>query len=408
VLRGGGADYTYSTKKPEFVTHSGRESRGVWFDGTGDFLTFVSHKKGYRPQATPYGCIVRHPDGYMDYVFRNDLPVDVREEGRVFSGTAGFIRRKQDEKELAVFHGSRIGADGFEMQVWHPAAGLSAVFTNPARIRGRFCCKDTTEVTFKWEKELPPALHFYVDGEKQPVAAVEDGFTATFPAGKHEWNISDGLPVLPVPRIACTRNKNRQVEVTVASVTGATGYRFEYSTDAGKNWTVSGEQLQPKRVFRPVSGEAKGYVRITAVNREHVSCPSIIYPVYFTAERPHFPDGLHVSPEKRQACLYWGKVLGCDRYKLYRRSGDGKPWKLLYSGSDTRFTDSTCIEGVICEYAVSALNGNGESNRSHTVTTDPSGWPNFVPVANEPFRRVIGGENPIDNDGNMTPIYYPE
>jgi hypothetical protein len=408
VLKGGGPDYTYSTKKPERATHSGRESRGVWFDGTGDFLTFVSHKKGYEPQAASYGCIVRTPEGYTDYVFRNDLPVDVREEGCVFSGTAGFIRRKQREKELAVFHGTRIGADGFEIQVRQAAAGLSAAFTDLAHIRGRFSGKDATEVAFKWEKGLPSALHFYVDGEKQPVVATEDGFSVTFPAGKHDWNISDGLPVLPVPRIAGTRNKNRQVEVTVSPVPGATGYRFEYSTDAGKNWTVSGEQSQLKRTFRPVSGESKGYVRITAVNREHASRPSVIYPVYFTAERPHFPDGLHVSPEKEQARLHWGKVLGCNQYRLYRKDGDGKSWKLLYTGSDNRFVDPACTEGVICEYAVSALNGNGESDRSHAVTTDPSGWLNFVPVANEPFRRVVGGENPKDNDGNATPVYYPE
>ncbi|MDR2139716.1 MAG: hypothetical protein LBP50_09225 [Tannerella sp.] len=408
VLKGGGADYTYSTKKPEFVTHSGRESRGVWFDGTGDFLTFVSHRKGYRPQATPYGCIVRTPEGYTDYVFRNDLPVDVREEGCLFSGTAGLIRRKQVERELAVFHGSRIGADGFEMQIRHLGAGLSAVFTDPVRVRGRFYCKDAAEVTFKWEKGLPPALHCYADGEELPVVTAENGFTVTFPAGKHVWNISDGLPVLPVPRIAGTRNRNGQVEVTVVPVAGASGYRFEYSTDAGKNWTAAGEQSQPKRVFRPRSGEAKGYVRIAAVNREHASPPSIIYPVYFTTARPHFPDGLRVVPEKGQTCLHWGKVLGCDRYGLYRRNREGQPWKRLYFGSDTRFVDPTCTEGMICEYAVSAFNGNGESDRSHAVTTDPLSWLNFVPVANEPFRRVIGGENPVDNDGNATPTYYPE
>jgi hypothetical protein len=198
------------------------------------------------------------------------------------------------------------------------------------------------------------------------------------------------------------------VEIILSPVSGAAGYRFEYSTDAGQTWQLSGEQAQPKRTFRPVSGEAKGYVRVRAVNREHTSRPSRIYPVYFTDRPPHFPDGLKVLPEKSRSILTWGSVLGCNQYKLYKRSNAGKAWTLLYTGTDNRFVDTACPENVICEYAVTSVNGNGESDRSNPVTTDPDSWLNFVPVKGEPFRRVIGGENPVDNEGNTTPSYYPE
>jgi hypothetical protein len=407
VIKGGGADYTYSKQKTECITHSGRESKGVWFDGTGDFLTFVSHKKGYEQQPKPYGCVIRSPEGNTDYLFRNDLPVEVNEGGNLFAGTAGFIRLLPDRKELAIFHGSRIGVGGFEIQPHHSAAGLSAVVKDTENVEGQFYCMEQADVTFKWEKGLPSALNVYVDGVKQQGVVGGNEITVTIPAGKHVWNISKGLPALLKPRIEYTRNDKQKVEVAAAPVPGATGYRFEYSTDAGRTWTAVKEQPQYKRTFLPQSGERKGYIRVTAVNREHESAPSVIYPVYYTSAKPHFPDGLKLVTDDDRVDLTWGKVLGCHQYKLYKKAGNGA-WKLLYSGNGNRFADKQYVKDALYEYAVSAVNGNGESLRSNPVTTDPDSWLNFTPVKGEPFRRVIGKENPVDNEGNDTPSYYPE
>jgi len=407
VIKGGGADYTYSAKKAEYTKHEGRESKGIWFDGTGDFLTFVSHKKGFSNQQTPYGCIITTPDGDTDYIFRNDVPVSVNENNLTFRGSAGFVRIKSTHKEFAMFQGNRIGIDDFEIRTQHAESGLSGVFADREEIKGHYYSMTESVVTFSWEKGLPAAIHVYIDGVKQKTTTHANEVSVTFPAGKHIWNITKGLADLPKPKIQYTINKNHKAEVAVYPVSGATSYRFEYSTDAGNTWIGIGEQSQNTMIVSSQKNEKKGYVRITALNKEHTSEPSVIYPVYFTAEKPHHPDGLKIALEDHAVQLTWGKVLGCREYKVYKKNGN-HPFELIYSGNGNEFSDKRYKKGEIVEYAVSAINGNGESKLSNPVTTDLTSWLNFTPVKGEPFRRVVGKENPIDNEGNTTSLYYPD
>jgi len=407
VLKGGGADYTYSTKKAEYTIHSGRESKGVWFDGTGDFLTFVSHKKGYTGLPTSYGCIISTPEGFSDHIFRNDLTVNVNEDNITFEGTSGFVRMKPAHKELAIFHGSRIGVDGFEIKPQSEKAGLSAIMLNNENVKGQYYCMEETAVSFKWKNGLPARLNIYVDGVKQKPVVQGDEMCINFPAGKHIWNITKGLPDLPRPQIKYTIHKNNDAEVEVYPVPGAKNYRFEYSINADENPVWKKEQSQRKLTIKPQKNEKKGYVRITALNDEHTSLPSVIYPVYFTQEKPHFPDGLKVIPEDDHVRLSWGKVLGCKDYKVYKKEDDNS-FRLIYSGANNTFSDHRYKKGDVYEYVVSAVNGNGESKMSLPVTTDLNSWLHFTPKKGERFRRVVTKEDPVDNEGNKTSSYYPE
>jgi hypothetical protein len=407
VIKGGGANYTYSREKSEYTIHSGRESKGIWFDGTGDFLTFVSHKKGFTNEQTPYGCIIYTPEGNNDYIFRNDLPVEVDENNMTFSGTAGFIRIKPTHKELAIFHGNRIGVDGFEIRTQNEEAGLSALFTSREEMKGQYYYIDESVVTFRWEGNIPANLNIYVDGIKQKAVTNGNEISVTFPAGKHIWNITKGLPDLPKPQIHYTVNKNNKVDMEVYPVPGAKNYRFEYSIDAGKTWMWEKEQSRNKMSIKPQQNERKGYVRISALNSDHISLPSVIYPVYFTSEKPHYPDGLKVTLEDNFAQLTWGKVLGCNEYKVYKKNGNNS-LRLIYSGNVNEFIDRQYKKGEVSEYTVSAVNGNGESELCNLVTTDLNSWLNFTPMKGEPFRRVVAKEDPVDNEGNTTSFYYPE
>lgn len=408
VVKGGGADYTFSTKKTECITHTGRESKGIWFDGTGDFLTFVSHKKGFSQTPTAYGCIISTPDGNSDFIFRNDEPVLVKEPGIAFEGTAGFIRNQKEEQEFAIFHGNRIGNDDFEILPASTDAGLSAVYRDKENIKGEFYCMKETQVTFKWNDQVPAGIRFYLDGNKQNISVSGNSLTLSFPSGRHIWNITKGLPDLLRPEFAHTRNSNQKVEVCMEPVTGAGSYRFEYSTDAGKTWNVYKEQAQNKLTVSPLGNEKKGYIRAFALNKEHTSSASVIYPLYFTGEKPHYPDGLKLELLDKEVSLSWGKVLGCREYKLYKKTGNGS-YKLIYTGESNTFKDRLPAGGVINAYTVSTRNGNGESEQCLPVDTDPDSWLNFDPVKGEPFRRTVTVKGAIDNDGNrVTTTYYPE
>jgi hypothetical protein len=407
AIKSGGANYVYTPEPPERISVSGRESKGVWFDGTGDMMTFVSHKKGYKSKPMPYGCIITSPTGVTDYIFRNEVPVDVTDPDRVFSGTAGFLRTLLSGQELAIFHGSRIGNADFEIKPQDEDAGLSAVFTDREHISGRYYCLQEANVTFRWTQGIPPALHFYLDGVKQDVSLQDNELTVGFPKGKHLWTLTTGLPDIPRPQIDYTRNNKGKVELAVQPVAGAQSYRCEYSTDA-ETWTVQKEQTGHLFVFTPVGKETKGYIRITAVNREKSGEPSVIYPVYYTSARPHYPDGLKLKIDEKQVTATWGKVLGCNNYRLYRRVRGGS-YKPVYTGSGNQYVDKFPATSRIYEYAVSTFNGNGESVLCNAVTTDPDNWLNFEPVKGEPFRRTVTIESSVDNDGNkMSSSYYPE
>jgi hypothetical protein len=57
---------------------------------------------------------------------------------------------------------------------------------------------------------------------------------------------------------------------------------------------------------------------------------------------------------------------------------------------------------------VTAVNGNGESDKCAWIDTDPDSWLNFDPVPGEPFRRVASKWGGNDNTGDKTDLYYPQ
>ena len=408
VVKGGGAGYTATKGKPEFSTHTGRETKGIWFDGTGDCLTFVSHKKGFSQKPALFGCIVTSPEGRMDYIFRNDIPVKVNENQLVFEGTAGLIRQREAGKqEWVMFHGTKIGNDRLTLDVSDTDVGVSAVYTSDSHLNGEFDCSSGATICFRWKNEIPSNLKFYVDGKLQVANTQGNSLTVEIPGGKHIWTLTESLPGLPRPVVQQIRNEKGKVWLALKPIPGASQYRFEYSSEGDTGWSTLNVQSSPEVVIRRSGTEQKGYIRATAINEEHESRTSVIYPVYFTSERPHFPDGLKVKIRTESVQLTWGNVWGCDEYKLYKRSKGSRTFQLIYKGAENQFTDKR-VGQEVCEYAVTAVNGNGESALSVPVDTDPTSWLNFDPVPGEPFRRVLSKWSGVDNSGEKGEVYYPD
>jgi hypothetical protein len=410
IIKAGGIGTYSSNGKVDKTEIFGKESKGVWYDGSGDFMTFVSHKKGYQAKQTSFGGIITSPQGQKDYVFRNDTPVEVHEEDIVFSGTAGFIREKEEgKKELALFHGTLIGSSGVEISTNNSDCGISAVIGTGNEISGRYFCARESKIEFSRVNGLLAGVEFYLDGVKQPVKIAEDKLIVSFPSGEHLWNLTSGLPDLVRPEIDFTRNEKGKVILGIHAVSGANLYRFEYSTDVGKTWTKLKDQSSVTIKIGSSKGELKGYVRSVALNKTHESQPSVIYPVYFTSEKPHYPDGLRLNIETGKFDLTWGRVLGCTQYRLYRRIKGSAKFQMIYRGEDSSFSDQSIHPDTIYEYAVTTVNGNGESNRSNSVNTNPSSWLNFDPMPGEPFRRSVNlYDGSRDNSGTPVDLYYPE
>lgn len=408
-VKGGGPGYVFWDTKPDEIHITGPRTKGIWFDGTGDFLTFVSHKKGYTTAKATYGCVVTSPEGLRDYIFMTDSPVKtavgVGSDSVFFEGTAGYVRTLScGNQEWALFHGDMIGNSDFAIRPVAGNPGINAKVENPDEISGRIYSPGEGAVEFEW-KNLPKGVSIYIDGVKQAVRPVGNKLIVEFPSGAHKWNITKGLPDLMTPEISYTENRKGAVALAVKSVASATGYAYEYSTDQGRTWEKLKSSRSNSILLKPVQGEEKGYVRVKAVNRDKESEPSVIYPVYFTSEPPSAPAGLDVSINGGSRTLTWGHVLGCNKYCLYRQLS-GEKYELIYTGSESVYVDTDNHDGVVM-YAVSAVNGNGESEMSSPVTDDPACLLNYKPIEEDRFRRsvIIGGGKDLHD--NPVPTYYP-
>lgn len=387
--------------------HKGKESKGVWYDGMGDMMTFVSHKKGFDIVPADYGCIITNSNGNKDYIFRNDTPVDIEDSDFIFSGTAGFIRHKPNVSEWLLFHGTRIGNKDFEIKVSHTDVGISAIYSGTDEVHGQCTAPEDCEITFRWNKSWNKLPDFYLDGAKQTVIAEANGIKVSIPKGKHVWNMGK-LPFPCRPVIQSTKNAKGKVELTVKPVDGAMNYRYEYSADGCKSWQIIKGHGPNKIVLSSLSGEKKGHIRVVAVNTEYESEPSIVYPVYYTREKPPHPDGLKLARTSAGLYLTWGEVLGCTGYRLYRRDKGTQRYNPVYEGRQPVYEDIRIKADAQYEYVVTAVSGNGESAYSFPVDNDPDSWLNFDPVPGEPFRRVSSRFHGKDNMENPVNIYYPQ
>src|SRR5690606_36087391 len=145
------------------------------------------------------------------------------------------------------------------------------------------------------------------------------------------------------------------------------------------------------------------HLRVTAANSEHESPVSQEYPVYFTEDAPPHPEGLKVRHDSMQVGLSWGQVLGCRHYRIYRKM-KGKPgYEKVYDGDQTKFNDKGLKPSEIYEYTVTAVNGNGESEKSHPVTTDADSWLHLEPDGHKKFRRLYTAAGP-----DPSRLFYPD
>jgi hypothetical protein len=110
-------------------------------------------------------------------------------------------------------------------------------------------------------------------------------------------------------------------------------------------------------------------------------------------------------------------------YRLYRRAAGEKEFRLASKGLDRSFEDkqpgiqaslpkpdpTAETRATLIEYCVTAVNGNGEGQRSRIADTNPGSWRNWDPMPGEPFRRVFEDDAPSASIkvAAKWPRYYP-
>lgn len=138
------------------------------YSGKGDFLTVVAPSE-VKAEAKPFGATVNG-----EYVFASQSPTELKEGPAVFAGTYGYARANQ----LALFQGTKIGLNGFEIRRDGGDFGVSAAFDQGA-IKGRLVGRSGGKVSI-----VPPSgfnagkANVTIDGK--PVAHTMEQGAITF------------------------------------------------------------------------------------------------------------------------------------------------------------------------------------------------------------------------------------
>ena len=412
-----GASGNRETQKTEINTVS---STGVWFDGIGDSLAVISHRKDIQSESTNFGCRVTLP-GIEDLVFRKPHTVHFKENNLIFSGTAGLIRTEGTRIEFSLFHGTRIAVRGLLFETNDEDLGIGGRIQNGKEPTGKFYAYKPSELTLTTQG-LAQGTHLFVDGISHGEITEKSSLTVQLKQGEHSWELSTTLPTPCAPSIIRTENYTGGARIIGAPVASATHYRLELSLDNGVTWSKVKTQANPVFTIEGLKNETKVHVRFTALNEVHESLPGAEYPLYVSDKPPQTPDGLRLKLKKGQAKLSWGEILGASEYRLYGRTCPDKEFKLLYKGIECSLTDNREIieasnakpsntpvnpkAGVI-EYCVTAVNDNGESKRSRIANTDPASWRNWDPSPGERFRRLTNVSEDYMHPNTDAPKYYP-
>jgi len=416
LVRGGNGD-PRATQRTEIQTAA---TTGVWFDGTGDSMAVVSHRKDIEVVAKFFGCTV-HAPGVDDLVFCNPTPVSFEEGTDVFTGTSGLIRRTESKKEFALFHGTRIGVEGIVFTTEDTDLGIGGTAIHGQPVRGVYYAPRPSSVKIT-SPTITAKMLFYVDGQARKDHHEAGSIVLHLEAGLHRWELAEALPVPMAPRIVRTENFSGGAHVLVDPVASADRFRLDVSVDAGSTWLPVLVQAQPVFKLSGLPNDKKVHVRALAINAQHESSPGSEYPVYITSQVPHAPDGLRVALAAGAATLTWGEVLGVSEYKLYTRPAGSEEFHLLYRGHERTYVDKqqgiqTCsaiprasgppTQPNLIEYCIAAVNGNGEGAKSRIVDTDPASWRNWDPMPGEAFRRVEGFTPDTPASSSPWARYYP-
>ncbi len=368
-----------------------------------------------------------------DRIFRDTKTIAYYKNDEAFLGKAGMIRTRADRStEMAIISGSKISAAGLGLAVpEQDEVGISASFTNPERVSGRYFAPKASTLILQFKNaKIPESAVFYIDGTKQNAGFAKGSLTVTLSPGQHDWEITSGLPVPQAPTVLRTENMSGGASVFFSQVAGADRYRLEVSQDGGHTCANAAQGSHSPLKIQGLPNGKKVHVRVIAANAERESAPGREYPLYVTGQKPLPPDGLDLVLSSRQIDLSWGEVLGVTKYRLYRRQKGENGWKLIYEGLDRAYRDAnlagvippTALPGrednvlfdfstvTIYDYAVASVNGNGEGAKSFVADSDPTGWRNWWP-AGQPrqFKRQTGfWLPPYVSEDTVPPAHYPQ
>lgn len=358
----------YGIKNYAMTEHFTPQSKGKWFEGSGDCMAVISHRSDLEVSDTDYGCIVTGAD-LTDYII-NDVKVHTFMHDNIeFIGKIGVIRKSANgNTTVSVIDGSSIRIGDFFIQT--KDVSLCLTFTQN-RIYGKVYIAHNGNLQISGVN-----APIYIDFE-----CAED--LSALPCGTHTIEITDAVMTPSKPIILGISGR----KVKYAPSKGADRHIFEYSTD-GANFTETTEY----EIFHL---KQKAILRIKGISNGVTSEYSNEYPYLPVSDVPAPPDGLRIY--KKTAT--WGKVYGVTEYRLYKL-GSNTP---LYSGKENTVTVDG--KGV---YYVTSVNEYGESLPSYAFDCQNPILNFYPPTYGQAFSREYAYLKPPYYTGEKPDLTYPD
>ena len=119
------------------------------------------------------------------------------------------------------------------------------------------------------------------------------------PAGEYRWEYTKGKPAPMPARITSTEYEAGRVKLHIARTSPCDAVIVQVSTDGGKTWTDQGRATGDV-YYLPQGADGKVHVRALAANGTRTAAEANEYPLYFTTERPHHPEGLWLRTDSNR------------------------------------------------------------------------------------------------------------
>ena len=361
------------------------KAKGVHFDGSGNFLTLVSHRSfncdyNSYAYATEYGARIEL-SGRTDYVLDTSVRTCWHDASAGFEGSAGIVRVYGSVRaEAALFEGSRIHALGVDVRL--DGSGGVGFVVEPGRVFGKVICNQPVSMTLRTNGAYPATL--YLNGTQERSLADNEAVISMLPGETH-WELTGQAPT-PMPvEIAGIEASDGSALLRMEG--NARQYQVQRSEDCGESWADVLLTNEKHCLLEGLENGKKVHLRVRGINETQAGPWSADYPLYPTAKAPEAPDGLRVWVQADQTQILWGQVLGARGYRLYRQMPSESTFTMIYEGEKTEFWDDFAQEQGDVRYAATAFNGNGESPHSNMRDTVFFGLSQWDPCPQETFRR---------------------
>ena len=200
--------------------------------------------------------------------------------------------------------------------------------------------------------------------------------TGAFLSGYDKQGVSVYYVAAPIVTLS---NTQKGVQIKWTKNDKATSYRVYKKVDGATKWTriktVKNNVLSYIDTTS-VSGE-KSYYCVVAVENQNKSS-------YETTKFSLFLNEPTVTASKNSTKgikIYWSKVNGAEKYRVYRRVNGSKWAKIAdVSGSVFAYTDVDVLPGVKYSYTVRAISGKSISSYNKGVTTYCVNYPKLSKV----------------------------